>query len=171
MRVTAWASSLAFALLTAVLAGLGAISVSEALWASTSVALAFVPTGWWAGLGVRRRLAETMLLPVAFALTMVESVTLRCMLMPPLLLLVGWATVASAWERTPVRLHPLLAIFLGLSTRAAVGVGLSGFDVVEVVLTFALAAAGPWAAARRHGRRAAELAAISLAALPWQQWP
>ncbi len=171
VRVTAWASSLAFALLAAVLAVLGAISVSEAMWASASVALAFVPTGWWGGAGFRRRAAEAALVPAAFALTMVGGTAMRRMLVPPLVLIAVWTAVAVAWERTPAHRRPLLAALLGLSARAAVGLGLMGFSAFATGVTLVLAAVAPWAAARRSGRRAAELAALGAAVIPWQRWP
>jgi len=108
-RSLAWVSPVAFVLLAAVLAGIGAVGRNEALWASLSVAVIHVPTGWWAGGGVRRRAAEAMLVPIAAALTMVGSVTMRWMLVPPLLLLAGWAAVATAWDRVPEGRRPLLA--------------------------------------------------------------
>ena len=169
--MTAWASSLAFALLAGVLAGLGAISVSEALWFSASVALALVPSGLWGGVGVRRRVADVALVPAAFALTMVGSAAMRWMLVPPLLVLAAWAAVAMAWERTPAHRRPLLAALLGLSARAAVGLGLTGFGVFAIGAAVAVAAIAPWAAARCSGRRAAELAAVAAAVIPWQRWP
>ena len=166
-----YAASVAFALLAAVLAGLGAISVSEAMWASASVALAFVPTGWWGGAGFRRRAAEAALVPAAFALTLVGGTAMRWMLVSPLLLLAVWTAVAVAWERTPTHRRPLLAALLGLSARAAVGLGLTGFGGFEIGAAVALAAVAPWAAARRSGRRAAEIAALGAAVMPWQRWP
>jgi len=166
-----YAASVAFALLAAILAGLEAISVSEAMWASASVALAFVPTGWWGSAGFRRRAAEAALLPAAFALTMVGGAAMRWMLVPPLLLIAAWTAFAAAWERTPAAGRPLLAAFLGLSARAAVGLGLIGFSAFATGVTVVLAAVAPWAAARRSGRRAAELAALGAAVIPWQRWP
>ena len=166
-----YAASVAFALLAAVLAGLGAISVSEAMWVSLSVALAFVPSGWWGGAGFRRRAAEAALVPAAFALTMVGGAAMRWMLVPPLLLLASWAAVAGAWERTPAHRRPLLAALLGLSARAAVGLGLTGFGVFAAGAAVAVTAVAPWAAARRSGRRAAEFMALAAAVVPWQRWP
>ena len=166
-----YAASVAFAFLAAVLAGLGAISVSEAMWVSVAVALAFVPSGWWGGAGFRRRAAEAALVPAAFALTMVGGAAMRWMLVPPLLLLASWAAVAGAWERTPTHRRPLLAALLGLSARAAVGLGLTGFGVFAVGAAVAVTAIAPWAAARRSGRRAAELTAVVAAVVPWQRWP
>ncbi|MFV2073630.1 MAG: hypothetical protein ACC742_13370, partial [Thermoanaerobaculales bacterium] len=170
-RAPAWASTVAFGLLAFALAILGFLPWLDASWAVAAVALVFVPTGWWAGFGRRRRWAEAMLLPAAFALTMFGGAAMRRMLAPPLLLLAVWAAVAAAWDRVPERRRPLLAALLGMAARAAVGVGLAGFGTGAVVVTFALAAGGPWAIARRHGRRAAELTALVLAAIPWQRWP
>ena len=171
MRLTALFSPIAFALLAAVLTCLGFIPRSEAILASTSVALAFVPSGWWAANAVRRRMAEATLVPVAFAMTMVGGTTMRHMVLPPLLLLAIWAAAAAAWDRVPDRQLPVFAALLGLAARAALGLGLSGFDALSVVLSIAVAAVLPWAAFRRWGRRAAELAALLGGVLPCQSWP
>ncbi len=168
-RSLAWVSPVAFVLLAAVLAGIGAVGRNEALWASLSVAVIHVPTGWWAGGGVRRRAAEAMLVPIAAALTMVGSVTMRWMLVPPLLLLAGWAAVATAWDRVPEGRRPLLAALFGLSARAALGVGMAGFGGVRVAAALVVAAVAPWAAARRGGRRLAEVVALVAAVVPWQR--
>jgi len=168
-RTMAWVSPVAFGVLAAVLAGVGAIGWNEALWASLSVVLVFVPTGWWAGGGVRRHGAEAMLVPVVVALTMVGGATMRWMLVPPLLMLAAWASVAAAWDRVPEHRRPLLAALLGLSARSAVGVGLAGFDGVRIAAALVVAAVAPWAAARRGGRRAAEVVALVAAVVPWQR--
>jgi hypothetical protein len=170
-RFAACASTVAFAFLAAVLGGLDAISWPEAVLASTSVALVFLPAGWWAATVVRSRLAEALLVPVAFAMTMVGDATMRHMVLPPLLVLAIWAATAAAWERIPDRRLPIFAVLLGLALRAAVGLGLSGFGALPVVLSVAVAAVCPWTAIRRWGRRAAELAALFGAVLPWQSWP
>ncbi len=170
-RWTACASSIAFAILCAALAGIAAIPWIDAAWASAAVALAFVPSGWWAGIGARRRVAEAALLPAAFAVTMVGGTVMRRMLLPPLLLLAAWAVVAAAWRRTPSDRRPLLAVCFGLSAQAAVGLGLTGHGIVPCALAFAVAAAAPWAAARTMGGNAAVLAALVAAVLPWQNRP
>ena len=167
--MTTCVSPVAFALLAVVLAATGAVGWNEALWASLSVALVFVPAGWWAGGGARRRGAEAMLVPVAVALTMVGSVTMRWMLVPPLLLLAGWAAAATAWDRVPEHRRPLFAALLGLSARCAVGVGLAGFGGVRTIAALVVAAVAPWAAARRGGRRLAEVVALVAAVVPWQR--
>jgi hypothetical protein len=170
-RPIAWLSTIAFGFLAFSLAAIGSIPWTEASWGVAAVALAFVPTGWWAGTGARRRFAEATLLPVAFSLTMIGGAAMRRMLAPTLLILAAWTVVAAAWARVPRARRPLLAGFFGLSTRAAVGLGLTGFGGPAVAITLALAAVGPWAVARRHGRRAAELTALGLAAVPWQRSP
>ena len=63
MRLTALLSPIAFALLAVALASVGAIPWPEAIFATLSVALIFIPSGWWAATVVRRRLAEAMLVP------------------------------------------------------------------------------------------------------------
>lgn len=169
-RVTAFLSPIAFALLAAALAGIGAIPKIDAVLATTAVALVFVPTGWWAGAVARRRLAEAALVPAAFALTMVGG-GMRRMVLPPLLLLAIWAVAATSWNRVPERRQPALAILLGLAARVAVGLGLSGFGVLSITLAVAVAAILPWMAYRRWGRRAAELGALLGGVLPWQSRP
>jgi len=170
-RVAACASTVGFALLATVLCVLDAMPWPEAILASMSVALVFVPSGWWAVTVVRRRLAEATLVPVAFAMTMVGGATMRHMVLPPLLLLAIWAAAAAAWERVPERRLPVFAVLLGLAARAAVGLGLSGFSALPVALSIAVAALLPWVAVRCWGRRAAELSAFLGAVLPWQSWP
>jgi hypothetical protein len=112
-----------------------------------------------------------MLVPAAFAMTMIGGATMRHMILPPLLLLAIWAAAAAAWERVPERRLLAFAAGVGLAARAAVGLGLSGFGALPVALSIAVAAALPWMAVRRWGRRAAEIAAIVGAVLPWQSWP
>jgi hypothetical protein len=170
-RLAVWASPVAFVVLAVVLGGLGAVGWREAILALTAVALIFVPTGWWAAAAARRRLAEAMLLPTAFAMTMVSSVTMRQMIVPPLLLVAIWAVATASWGRIPERRLPVLAVLLGLAARAAVGLGLTGFGVFPTALAVAVAAVLPWMAIRRLGRRAAELAALLGVVLPWQNWP
>ena len=170
-RVAACASTVVFAFLAAVLGGLGAIPWAEAILASTSVALVFLPVGWWAPTAVRSRLAEALLVPAAFAMTMVGGATMRQMVLPPLLLLAIWAAANTAWNRVPDRRLPVFAALMGLAARAAVGLGLSGFGALSVVLSIVVAAVLPWAAFRRWGGRAAELAALLGAVFPWQSWP
>ncbi len=171
VRGTAVASPAAFAVLAAVLTAVGAIGWAEAATATAAVILAFVPSGWWSGTGRGRFLAEALLIPAAFALTMVGGEGMRRMLVPPLVLLAAWAAAAAAWDRTPASRRPLLAACFGLSARAAVGLGLVGFGLPEIVFAIFLSAAAPWAAARRWGQRAAEVAALLAAAIPWQRWP
>lgn len=171
MRVTAVASPAAFTVLAAVLAAVGAVGRAEAVTATAAVILAFAPTGWWSGTGRGRYLSEALLIPAAFAMTMVGGAAMRRMLVPPLVLLAAWAATAAAWDRTPASRRPLLAACFGLSARAAVGLGLVGFGLPEIVFTVLLSAAVPWAAARRWGQRAAELAALLAAVIPWQRWP
>ncbi len=171
MRVTAVASPAAFAVLAAVLAAVGAVGRGEAVTASVAVILAFVPSGWWSGAGRGRYLAEALLVPAAFALTMVGGTAMRRMLVPLLVVLAAWAAASAAWDRTPPSRRPLLAVCFGLAVRAAVGLGLVGFGLPEIAFAVLLSAAAPWAAARRWGQRAAELAALLAAVVPWQRWP
>ncbi len=169
--MAAVASPAAFSVLAAVLAAVGAIGRAEAVTASAAVILAFTPSGWWSGTGRGRYIAEALLVPAAFALTMVGGAAMRRMLVPSVLVLAAWASASAAWDRTPAARRPLLAACFGLSARAAVGLGLVGFGLPETVFAIFLSAAVPWAAARRWGQRAAELSALLAAAIPWQRWP
>jgi hypothetical protein len=171
VRLTAWASAAGFAVLAAVLAVVGAVPWNEAAWAAAAAALALGPGGWWSGEGMGRRAAELLLVTAAFALTMIGDPAMRRMVLAPLLVLVAWAAAAAAWRRVPAGRRPPLAAALGLAVRAATGLGLAGFGVVPTVMAVALAAAAPWAAARRIGPRAAELTALAAGVLPWQRWP
>ncbi len=171
VRGAAVVAPAAFAILAVVLAGLGDVGWSQALLASAAVALTFVPTGRWAGNSRARRGAEALLIPAAFALTMVGGTAMRRMLMPPLLLLAAWAAVSAVWNRVPEQRRPLLAACFGLSARAAVGLGLVGFGLPNITFAVLVSAVVPWAAARRLGHRPAELAALAAAVIPAQRWP
>ena len=170
-RMMAVVSPAAFAALAAVLAGVRAIGWGEAVTASGAVILALVPFARWAGTTLARRGAEAVLIPAAFALTMIGGTAMRRMLMPPLLLLAAWAAVASVWNRTPAAHRPVLAACFGLSARAATGLGLVGFGIPSIFFAILASAAVPWAIARRWGRRPAEIAALLAAVLPVQRWP
>ena len=171
MRLTAWAAAAGFGVLAAVLALVGAVPWNEAAWAAAAAALALGPSGWWSGEGMGRRASELLLVPAAFALTMIGDPAMRRMVLAPLLVLVAWAAAAAAWRRVPEGRRSLLAAVLGLAVRAATGLGLAGFGAVPTLVAVALAALAPWAAARRLGPRAAELAALAAGVLPWQRWP
>ena len=170
-RVTAVASAVGFAVLASVLAALGAVGRDEAVMASAAVALAFGPSGWWSGGRGGRRMAEALLVPAAFAFTMMGSASMRRMVVPPLLLLAAWGAVAGAWRRTPENRRPILAACFGVSARAAVGLGLIGYGAPHIAFVFVLSAVLPWAVARRWGQRPAEIAALVTAVIPWQRWP
>jgi hypothetical protein len=171
MRVTSCASAVAFSVLATVLAIVGAIPWPDAMWASAAVGMAFVPTGLWASAGFGRRMAELSLVPVAFAMTMVASAAMRRMVLPPLLLLAVWAAAVAAWDRVAEKHRPVLAALMGLSARAAVGLGLDGYGALTIALSFAVAAVLPWIAMRRWGPRAAEIAVLIGAVPAWQTRP
>jgi hypothetical protein len=167
----AWAAATGFAVLAALLAVIGAVPWDEAVWATVATALALVPSGVWSGDGMRRRAAELLVVPAAFAMTTIGSLAMRRMVLAPLLVMVAWTAAAAAWQRVPALRRPLLGACLGLAMRAATGLGLAGFGALPIVSSVILAAVAPWAAARRLGPRAAELAALAAAVLPWQRWP
>ncbi|PWB74599.1 MAG: hypothetical protein C3F15_07575, partial [Holophagae bacterium] len=86
-----WLSAIALAALAAVLAAAGRLPFADAAWAAASALAAFLPSGWQSPLGWKRRAAETTLLPIAAALLLVSDLTIRRMLLPPLLVLAATA--------------------------------------------------------------------------------
>ncbi len=151
-RAVAVSSSLAFAVLGGTLASVGRVSWFEAVWATISVAVIFVPTGWWAPVGWRRRAAEAVLVLPAWALVMLANPVQRQMLAPPLLAVAAWAALAAAWPRIPAARRVSAVVLFAVSARAATGMGLVGHDWWRIVLSFGACAAVAWAAARLGGR-------------------
>ncbi len=141
------ASSFAFAILAVTLAAVGRIDPVEAAWSAVSVAVIFVPTGWWAPVGWRRRAAEAVLVLPAWALVMLAGPLQRMMLLPPLLAVAAWAALAAAWPRIPVARRGSSVVLLAVSARAATGVGLVGHEWWRIALVFGACAA------RGMGRR------------------
>ena len=147
------ASSFAFAVLAVTLAAVGRIDPVEAAWAAVSVAVIFVPTGWWAPVGWRRRCAEAVLVLPAWALVMLAGPGPA-----------HDAAPAAVWRWRRGRLSPppgpasrsarrvSSVVLLAVSARAATGVGLVGHDWWRIALTFGACAAVAWAAARLGGR-------------------
>ncbi|MBZ5587493.1 MAG: hypothetical protein LAO05_02945 [Acidobacteriia bacterium] len=161
-RVLAIALAPAFAGLAAVLVGVGALPVEEACTAALAVLLAFLPSGWLAPGGWRRRAAESLLLPAAFALVIVGDPTLRRMVLPPLLAVAALGACAAALGRVSDRGRTIACVALGLAVRSATGLGLLGHPpartVLAVVTVTLLAAAGTRALGARGGMLAALLA-------------
>ena len=170
-RLLALASTGSFVVLAAVLVVVAGVPAADAVWASLAVALAFGPSGWLAPVGWRRRAAELALLPAAFVLTLVGDPTMRHMLLPPLLVLAAGAAVAAAGARTSVRRRPILGAALGLSVRAACGLGLAGFSPWAAAAAVAASALLPWGATRWAGPWAGAAAALAVGAAPLQRWP
>ena len=170
-RVQALLPWVAFAALGAVLAGIGALPLPEAAWATASVALAFLPSGWLAPSGWRRRAAEALLLPAAYALAMVDDPTMRRMAVPPLLLLAAIGAVSAARARASERTTPALLAALALAARAACGLGLLGVPVWHAALVAVAAAALAWSATRAAGPAAGVTCALLAGALPLESAP
>jgi hypothetical protein len=170
-RLVAAGSSLAFAVLAGTLAGLGRVPWAEAVWAAVALVLAFVPTGWWAPAGWRRRAAEAALALPAWALVMLAGDVQRRMLLPPLLAAVAWAALAAAWPRLPERRRTAVLVLLALAFRAATGMGLEGWPWWRLAVAFAVCGAAAWAAARLGGRDLGIAAALLAAAVPFQALP
>jgi hypothetical protein len=164
--VAALFSSLAIAVLCATLAWVGRIPWFEAGWAALAVALVFSPTGWWAPVGWRRRLAEATLLVPTWAIVMLSNPIQRRMLLPPLLALAAWAAIAAAWPRLPARHRTTVIVLLALSARAAVGAGLVGWPWWRVLIALTAGAAVAWVAMRVGGRDPGIAAALLAAVVP-----
>ncbi len=170
-RVVSLASSFAFAILAVTLAAVGRIDPIEAAWAVASIAVIFVPTGWWAPVGWRRRAAEAVLVFPAWALILLADPVQRMMVLPPLLALAAWASLVAAWPRIPVTRRVLSVVLLAVSVRAATGTGLVGYEWWRIVLTFGACAALAWAATRLGGRDLGISVALLAAVAPFQSSP
>ena len=150
-RVSASLAPAAFALLAAVLAALGAVPTVEAGWAAVAVALGFLPTGWLAPAGWRRRAAESSLLAPALALTLIADPTMRRMALPPLLALAAWAAAAAALRRAGRHEGALISAGLALAVRAAGALGLAGSDPPTILLALITPPAAAWGLSRAAG--------------------
>lgn len=170
-RLVAAASSVGFATLCATLAQVDRIPRFEAAWAAAAVALALLPTGWWAPAGWRRRAAEAVLVLPAWALLMVGDPVQRRMLLPPLLAAAAWAAVVAAWSRVPLRRRAILLVLFAVSARAACGMGLAGWPWWRIVIAFAASGVAAWAAGRLGGRDLAIAVSLLAAAVPVQVAP
>ena len=168
-RVSACAAPAAFALLAAVLATIGALPAVEAGWAAVVVALGFVPTGWLAPAGWRRRVAELSLLAPALALVLIADPTMRRMALPPLLVVAAWAAATAALERVAERHRPTVVAALALAARAAGGLALAGHGPIAVLLALTAPPVAVWGIARAFGPAPA-LAAL-LGVLPLERSP
>ena len=142
-----WLSAISVSALAAVLAAVGRLPWADAAWVVSSTLVAFLPTAWQAPLGWKRRAAETALLPVAAALSLVPDLTMLRMLLPPLLVVAASAAVLAALPRTPEGRRPLLWAAYGLAVRAAGGLGLAGAGPLAIAVAVAASAILPWAAA------------------------
>jgi hypothetical protein len=168
-RVSAGLAPAAFALLAAVLAALGAVPTIEAGWAAVTVALGFLPTGWLAPAGWRRRAAEFSLLAPAIALTLLADPTMRRMALPPLLAAAGWAAAAAALPRAGRRGGALISAGLALAVRSAAGPGLAGHEPGEVVLAVVAPALAAWGLSHAVGPSPG--LSLLLGALPLERSP
>lgn len=166
----AWASASGFVTLAGVLAAIGALPMVDAAWMSASALLALVPTGWFAPVGWRRRLAEACLIPAAGLLMLVGDLSIRRMLLPPLLTIAAVATLVAALAVTPRRVHPILVACCGLAIRAATGLGLGGAGIAAVTAVLVAAAVTPFAATY-WGRNVGILSALLMGTLPIARWP
>ena len=168
-RALAMAAPFSFAILAAALVAGGALPVLDAAWAAASVVLAFSATAWFDPAGWRRRGAETLLVPAAFALAVIGDPTMRRMIVPPLLLLAALAGAAVARRRQLAGARTAVLIALPRAARAATGLGLAGTAAPAFVLALAVPALVGWAAARWRSTGAA-LAAVALAGtLPFER--
>jgi hypothetical protein len=171
VRVLAASSVAAFAALALALGTAGAVPPAELLWATASVAVAFLPSGIVAPGGWRRRAAEAALLPAAYALALVADPTMRRMIVPPLLVLAALAAASAALRAAPAARAPHLVVALALAGRLACGLGLTGEPLVKVLVALVVPAVVAWVIARAAGRELAVVAALLLVALPLQRAP
>jgi hypothetical protein len=162
---------LGFALLGTCTALVGGVPAAEVAWAVVSVGAALLPSGWVSPSGWRRRAAEALILPAAFALVMVGDPTLRRMILPPLLLLPALAATAAATPRARARTRVLLLACLAVAARAACGLGLAGVRWWHVGAVLLGAAAVTWAVGRLAGGAAGTIAALLAGTLPLQSAP
>jgi hypothetical protein len=167
-RLQALSAPAAFAALAAVLAAVAAVPRSEAAWAAASVLLAFVPSGWLAPGGWRRRGAEALLLVAACALALLPDPTMRRMALPPLLLLAGWAAAAAV---PAGRARPWLAGCAGLAGRAAGGLGLAGAPPLSAALASGAALSAGVGVAQLASGGAGTVAALLAGVAPLQEAP
>lgn len=153
-----------FATLALVLAATRMVTPTEALRTALAVAIAFGSSGWIAPSGWRRRAAETTLVAVAFALTLVADPAIRATIVPPLVVLAALAATVAAWGRGEARRLGALAAALAASgqvvSQAAIGAG------PGTVLAPLLAAIIAAAVTRRLGSMAGLLASLLLIAAP-----
>jgi hypothetical protein len=162
---------LGFALLGTCMAMVGGAPAAEVAWAVASVGAALLPSGWVAPAGWRRRGAEALVLPAAFALVMVADPTQRRMVLPALLLLPALAAVAAAASRAGEHTHAGLFASLAVAARAACGLGLDGVRWWHAGVVVLAAAAVAWAATRLAGRSAGTIAALLAGTLPLESAP
>ena len=163
-------SAVALAVLAVALAVLDALPVADAAWISVSVLAAFLPTGWAAPVGWKRRAAEASLIPVAAALLLVADLTVRRMVLPPLLLVAAGAAILAALPRVAPSRRPLLWAAFGLAVRAAVGLGLVTVAPIHCGLALTASAVVP-AVAGFWGSAAGLAAGLLIAAVPLQDGP
>jgi hypothetical protein len=167
-RVQALLPGVAFAVLGAVVAGIGAVPIREVVWAVASVALAFLPGAWVAPSGWRRRAAEALLLPAACALVMIDDPTMRRMAVPLLCLVAAMGAAAAALARASNRGTPIVLVGLAVAARAACGLGLTGVSPWHALLVFVAVAAVAWGVTRAAGPHAGAIGALLAGTLPVQ---
>ncbi|HUK13992.1 MAG TPA: hypothetical protein VLW17_11885 [Thermoanaerobaculaceae bacterium] len=161
----------AFALLCATLAAVGALPARDATAAALAVALAYLPSGWVAPAGWRRRAAEAAMLPAAMALVLVGDPTLQRMAVPPLLVGAALAAAAAAIPRAAPRERAALVVALALAVRGAGAMGLAGFPKWQLAAVVVAVGVLAWTAAARTGPRLGMVAALLAGALPLERAP
>jgi len=169
-RLPSWMSAIVLSVLAWILAASGRVSEVDAAWTTISVCVAFGPSGWYAPIGWRRRLAEMSLIPVAAALLLVADPTLRRMLIAPLLAVAATAAVLAAEPKTEARRRPVLWAAFGGALRAAGGLGLIGSGVLSGTLAVIASIVVPGVAGFA-GTGSALASGLVVAAIPLQRWP
>ncbi|MFH1177780.1 MAG: hypothetical protein V1750_10270, partial [Acidobacteriota bacterium] len=170
-RILAALPALAYAVLGATVAALGALPPKEVVLAALCVALAFIPSGWLAPGGWKRRAAELALLPAAYVLVLTGDPTMRRMLLPPLLVLAALAAALGALQRAGERSRPMILVALALASRMAGAGGLLGEPLGIAAIVLLAVALVTWGASRWGGTNVGLAVALLAGTLPLQKHP
>lgn len=131
------------------MATVGRISTQEGLWVAAAVLLAFGPSALQTSGAVRRRFAESLLIPLVLVLMIFDSPTQQMMLAPAVLLFAAWAAWHAAVRSVDCYFSvPVLTAFFGLSLRVVTGGALASGGVHGLFAAMVAAVVVPFAAAR-----------------------
>lgn len=169
--ITNWVAPMSCVGVVAAIATAGRISVQEGLWVAAAVLLAFGPSALQTTSAVRRRFAESLLIPLALVLMIYDAPAQRMMLACPVLLLAAWAAWHAAVRSGDCFFSaPALTAFFGLSLRVMTGGALASGGVHGVVAALVAAVVVPFAAARLSPKLGL-MSVLIFAAIPFQYEP